>query len=282
MKKRRPEQTSDSPTPPTEFEKYLEMFPPHLRFHIRQIQVREAIPDIAKHVRYEDRVFAFIDILGWSQLIRDSATKPTSLRRLANLQLSTNLLHELYSEKQNHDGKYMTHFSDSIALSWPRNKWPTYIDDPKGSVNRIIFDLANTVWDLFVSRFLVRGGLVAGKIFHRPQMVFGPAIVDAYNLESKLACYPRIVVQEEFFSEFDSPLIRRDFDGLPFLDFLAIGRKADWFPNYLRQVRRFILKEYRSHIGNPSVQNKYGWLITYFNSQLEYIDARSIRRITLD
>ena len=282
MKKRRLTQKTESTTALSQFEEYLEKFTPELRPYMRRIHLGEAIPNATKMVRYEERVFAFFDILGWSQLIRDSLSKPTALRRLAGVQLWMNLDHQLHKDKESYDGKYMTHFSDSIALSWPRNEWPKNIEETKGSLNRIIFDLAETVWNLFLNRFLTRGGLVAGKIFHRPEIVFGPALVDAYNLESKIAIYPRIVIHERLFSEIDSPLVRRDFDGMPFLDFLALGRTADWFPKFLKQVRRFILKEYETHRGNPTVQTKYGWLITYFNSQLTYFNSGSVTPITLD
>ena len=54
----------------------------------------------------------------------------------------------------------MTHFSDSIILSWPR-------PSSRGGLVEILTSLAERVRSLFLHRLLVRGGVVQGKIFHR-------------------------------------------------------------------------------------------------------------------
>ncbi|PDZ55088.1 hypothetical protein CON15_23105 [Bacillus cereus] len=43
---------------------------------------------------------------------------------------------------------------------------------------------------------LMRGGLAVGLLCHNDNIVYGPAMVEAYELESKLAIYPRVVVKE--------------------------------------------------------------------------------------
>lgn len=42
---------------------------------------------------------------------------------------------------------------------------------------------------------LIRGGLALGKLFHSDGVVFGDGLISAYELESKVAIYPRIAVQ---------------------------------------------------------------------------------------
>ncbi len=41
---------------------------------------------------------------------------------------------------------------------------------------------------------LLRGAITYGKIVHNNQMIFGPALVRAYELESKKAVYPRVII----------------------------------------------------------------------------------------
>ena len=42
--------------------------------------------------------------------------------------------------------------------------------------------------------YLFRGGITVGDIVHDDECVFGPGLVRAYELESKVAQYPRFVL----------------------------------------------------------------------------------------
>ena len=56
----------------------------------------------------------------------------------------------------------------------------------------LVQDIAR--WSL-LSGFLIRGGITIGKLYHNATqgVVFGEALVEAYNLESKDAIYPRVI-----------------------------------------------------------------------------------------
>ena len=43
----------------------------------------------------------------------------------------------------------------------------------------------------------VRGGVSVGEFYINEDIVFGPALLDAHNTESNLACYPRIVLDDK-------------------------------------------------------------------------------------
>jgi hypothetical protein len=43
---------------------------------------------------------------------------------------------------------------------------------------------------------LLRGGVAEGDIIHDEEGVFGPALIRAYELESRIAMFPRVVVDE--------------------------------------------------------------------------------------
>ena len=95
----------------------------------------------------------------------------------------------------------------------------------------------------------VRGAVVLGKLYWPEKdenIILGPAMIDAYNLESTVAIYPRIVINEglyEYIKDeknkvYANPLaserlllkdfIRRDEDGVLFFDILnrKITRKV--------------------------------------------------------
>lgn len=58
-------------------------------------------------------------------------------------------------------------------------------------------EIAFCVADLFQDGFLLRGGLTVGPLLHTKKHVVEPAMVEAYRLESKVAIYPRILIDEK-------------------------------------------------------------------------------------
>jgi hypothetical protein len=88
-----------------------------------------------------------------------------------------------------------TYFSDNIGASVElQGLSPT---EQKDAVCRLLRLLAGIQY-YYLSEFgiLCRGGVAIGNCFHSDSMVFGPALVDAYLLESA-ADAPRIVVTND-------------------------------------------------------------------------------------
>jgi len=229
---------------------------PMLRAFLEDVELRRALPAAAQQVRYQDRLLAFLDILGWAALIEKSRTSRATLRRLAAIQFSAQAYGRLSRKVAHPLGETMTHFSDSLVLSWP---WPHNAND----LSRILLDLARLAHQLLRSRILVRGAAVRGKVFHTPHVVFGPAIVEAYRFESGMAIYPRIIVAESVARARASNILRRDADGLLFLDFMALGSHLPTYAPFLLQVRNFIMEEIRRAGPSPPARQKLMWFQHY-------------------
>jgi hypothetical protein len=122
--------------------------------------------------------------------------------------------------------------------------------------------------------FLIRGGVAKGKLYHANGVVFGEAMVRAYQLESRVAVYPRVVVADELIigkpeAKF-GPWIRRDFDGLLCVDYFfnliwaaslpgnefARNIKA-WYREVVAQLKATISKLEAS--GKPAERAKWVW-----------------------
>ena len=60
------------------------------------------------------------------------------------------------------------------------------------------------IWQLgaAINGFLFRGGVTVGDLVHEDEAVFGPGLNRAYYLESKIAMYPRIVLDPLYMEEF--------------------------------------------------------------------------------
>jgi hypothetical protein len=67
---------------------------------------------------------------------------------------------------------------------------------------------------------LVRGGIAKGPTFHADDMLYGEGLIKAYDLESKTAVYPRVVI--------DPQLLAEDRDGLK-LKFLSLDTDGHWY-----------------------------------------------------
>lgn len=133
---------------------------------------------------YEERVVSFSDVLGWRAHINDTLANPERLRWLRVIVEGWSAQSRLdYSV--GHGGLRITTFSDNVVLSHD-------IDEAGTLVAR----LALMQLVAAGAGFWIRGGITAGKIIHKQTCVFGPALNRAYELESKIAIYPRIVVDE--------------------------------------------------------------------------------------
>ena len=162
---------------------------------------------------YSERLTFFIDILGFKDIIEKSTTNPKLVESLfealtsvtsENLKLNAcgNINHEkipeeekdkvlvkIYSETlvKEFDIK-ATQFSDCLVFSVPVE-------------NEIAcFTIFEAVAKLMISlhanfNLLLRGGVAMGQICHiESGPLFGPALVEAYELESKEAIYPMILL----------------------------------------------------------------------------------------
>lgn len=151
--------------------------------------------DVPKDLaEYEDRVIAFLDILGFSELVRRSANDSTQLSRLSQaLLISPQLADNLPEGSGAHSTARIHTFSDFVVVSHERT--------PQG-LSAVIYLSWQIAKDWLSKGFLPRGGIAVGKLIHRTHngntsaapMVFGPAFLDAYGVESGIANVARIAL----------------------------------------------------------------------------------------
>lgn len=142
------------------------------------------LEDYRRNPAYERRVVVFYDILGWRSEIRKAGTEPAKIGNLRRLLLAhTRVLRMPTDAPVN-----VSTFSDNIVISTPV--------DPQ---NISHFLRAMAVMQLLTAAhdFLLRGGVTIGDIYHDEEVVFGPGLNRAYELESEVADVPRIVLDSE-------------------------------------------------------------------------------------
>jgi hypothetical protein len=221
---------------------------------------------------YENRICCFIDILGFKQHINetinvageDNSEKINSIKNIIDLAKS------LTDDDGFSDTKVITYFSDSIVISYEFSE-PSQLYHTLNDLLFVSFELAN-------KGYLIRGGVSIGKLIHTNELIFGPALVKAYELESKKAIYPRILVEqyvvengiryreknnsEEDEQKFIMDILTKDQDGNYYIDYISKGYSEfddieyGIYP-YLEKLKSF-LKNYSNE--RDDVKEKLHWL----------------------
>lgn len=241
---------------------------------------------------YEDRYVGFIDILGFKELIRKSAAKEHPKHaEVASIYSALNIS-VLEGGAATGDLRLHT-FSDFVVVSAPATE---------AGLVLVMFRVWAICRDWLSRRFLSRGGITRGEVLHHPQhgsspaMVFGPAFVEAYTLESQLADFPRVLLSKDvrqdwermwtkpyYLSDTYRKLVRDCDDGPRCVDIFAdipIGgfnlfgsdNSAEW-----RAFRQALLDHLEDAADTPAWYKKTQWLVLRFNAAVDESAADWLR-----
>lgn len=229
-------------------------------------------------MKYEKRIVLFLDIMGFSKTVDDSVNNVQLFEKIFKT------LTKIYSDKvKKYDGPLkgvdngtqISTFSDCMVISAPfqeQGSWFFFVHSAYWLINEILWE-----------GFLVRGSIVIGDLYHDNRIVFGPALNIAVHNESKVANYPRVLVNDDDYTNAISTtamygdveeekrlldyLIRKDTDGWLFIDYLSKHHEFDDFETYIEllvKVKDIINKGLT--ISDSHVLEKYHWLKRYYNS----------------
>lgn len=162
--------------------------------------------DAPKGVRYENRIVAFVDILGFKEIVYASRN-------------NTDLMNQIYNALDIRNDELAKHFTAELNISRTpeqfSDRFHTFSDCIVMSVSvepqelgLLIFMVFKICRQLLSAGFLSRGGIALGELLHRAQgstladekaspMVFGPAFIDAYNLEANHADGARVILKTD-------------------------------------------------------------------------------------
>jgi hypothetical protein len=239
---------------------------------------------------YEDRYLAFIDILGFKELVdrsvKDGAATHESVASIFNaLDLDFRGFENDFVEFQK-----VPHNSSETDL-----RVHTFSDFAVVSCRKTEVGLALLIFiawrvssDWLSKKYLSRGAIVRGPVLHRagatgrPVLVFGPAFIEAYTLESQVADYPRVMlstaVRRDFKDGKDNgsistvqKLVGRCPDGPSCIDLFAHLRKAGF--SFLGNQHRLEAQQFSEALDlhleqaadTPNWYRKARWLAERFN-----------------
>ena len=223
---------------------------------------------------YEERIITFIDLLGFTNTINKSIDN--NVENIAETQKIHSLLdevqwyikyHDLLLDKLKIEGKIINQFSDSIIISYKKET----------DIFRVLLHIYSLCHIALENNFLLRGAITYGKIYHNENKIFGPGFIQAYNMEKKMAIYPRIIIDERIiekaiksYSESPDPdaeirnllqLAPKDFDGLHYINYfekmIGVNNSFDDRKNLLDNINK-IMNE--MDLNDNSIKSKYLWM----------------------
>lgn len=159
---------------------------------------------------YSERAVCFVDILGFTSLIRRLDEFPDSHHHLLR---ALRRLKELDGSHFGLDPERVeiSVFSDSIVLTaLPQD------------VGLLVWLGGHLQADFLKLGFATRGGIAVGRTYHKSGVLFGEGLLEAYKIEQSASVYPRIVLHPKVVKDVAkrriSSFVDRDTDGLYFID----------------------------------------------------------------
>lgn len=240
---------------------------------------------------YKDRIVCYLDILGWKEKVDFSEKNDLILNYLYNHYKnfidSFKQIGEIYSIKVNI-------VSDSFFLSWR----PGVCEATKNILNILKFKTQ----EMCVEGYLVRGSIRRGKFIHEKDILFGPALVEAYENELKCAIYPRIIFGEDIKSDYlcgydphakegffpteenFKNVAQKESDGFYYLDYLSfpinscIEGVMD-SPQFYEKFRKIIIRGLDEK--QMPIRMKYEWLKSKYNEAIRIHVRDEMKRFKL-
>ncbi|HEX2787565.1 MAG TPA: hypothetical protein VHP32_06630 [Ignavibacteria bacterium] len=240
-------------------------------------------------IHYQDSIIIFLDILGFQDLINESySNKPKRgiNKKIADIYDGIMTIRTILKidEQEVIGTKYfVSNFSDCVVIAFPFDK-PNVLLDTLIRIQELLLNLSH-------KEIIVRGGITRGLIYSNRdfQIVFGPGLVEAYQLESKAAHYPRVILDNEIVKickmhtnaiyeneveKYLKNLLEQDTDGMFYIDYfkpLIEGLEAQNYDyaNGLNNLRTIIVKGLKKM--SPGIRIKYLWMKKKYNDTLKTI-----------
>jgi hypothetical protein len=222
---------------------------------------------------YPERFCAFIDILGFRALVAWLGKDTGAVESLREI------LKEVHNPKipgladPASVGYRTQSISDAVAIST--------IPTPEGLL-MLFGSLNQLTFSLLQEGYFVRGAIVRGRLYHDDAIIFGEALIRAYDLETTVAKYPRIVVHSQVIAGLPTGVLGESCkgnvlaseDGPFYLNVLSrtnhdlvISKDPVTFERY-REIKEKLHKRYREAIDNPAHFEKLKWFVAYWNKSL--------------
>jgi hypothetical protein len=229
---------------------------------------------------FEERAVAFLDVLGFTQLINDAETLPH--KQLELFGIITALDGHVKFDNQSVSvevpdpvkPKYIF-ISDSIIFSSPL-KYGNY--DGLGIVVAKTIQIAHKLMQM---GYLLQGGIKVGSVWHKTSNIFGTGYIKAYLTQDALT-HPQVILTDEAVAHWQNNLASKvgdlcytDTDNKLNVDTLnpyyldaALTSIHGGTDNQFLAYRNWITTRQADFAPGSSPRKKWDWAAGYFNDTL--------------
>lgn len=225
-----------------------------------------------ENVQYTKYYVAFLDILGFKNLVNGPQATCQDIYKIYTAlgEMERVYFGEDYGEKQDVKIKVM---SDSICL---------YIEAERSNALYSLlafcmafqFDLLTLTPCVFI-----RGGITLGDMYAKDDIVFGPALTEAYLLEEKSAKVPRIIVRKKTLDQGAAKATEdkkldtyfatfKDDDAFYVVDYFLLLCNKDRNAKILNRVQKTV-SYFLDTTVDESVRQKYLYVEKHIRKRLE-------------
>lgn len=243
------------------------------------------------NVEYDFCIISFFDILGFQNIIEDKSPKEI-LKILKNFDEESKVEIETFKSLKN------IYFSDTVIRMHNLFSKDNLVNR-FGILYHEILEIAFIQLNMIMrDGIFIRGSIVLDKIYNDSKYFFGPGVNLAYNLESKKAIYPRVIIEDSIIKllfdkdyqnsnvtklitahkaedevEYLNIIIKKSSDGFYFVDYLNVLKYYDE-PNcisFLKKHKQLIEDYYNKSKNINNIASKYLWLKRYHNHFISQI-----------
>jgi hypothetical protein len=222
---------------------------------------------------YDDKVVAYLDILGFRGLVLQSRDRAETVIRRLDDAIKSRL--ECLTLEGGPDWFSVKLFSDCFCLSCR-----------DGDLGLLLSEMSFLQWDLASGGIFIRGGLSSGRHYENERIIFSEGLIRAYELQHSDP-YPRVLIdpvlveriRRERSDHYRNGLLRfvlKGQDGVYFLDYLhhpgyeEMGVLDEMFEAH----KDAIIEQVALNRSRPGIVAKYRWLAEYHNFRFaeQYIE----------
>lgn len=178
--------------------------------------------------QYKKTILVYLDILGFKDLIQRSSKDEGEVVSIVNLLdlMKEEAGYTMLSTKP--DGRTVNatetlNFSDLVIRATRLE-----VDDDLLRWANMELRLLCWIQCRLATQYgiLIRGGICIGDVYMQDELIFGPALVRAYELAEKLAIFPRIAIDSQLITDMKAV-------GLLLNAFRTVGEDGTHFVDYL-------------------------------------------------
>lgn len=226
-------------------------------------------------------IVCFTDILGFSNLVAQTNNISQGNKLLKDLH---GVLNTQYSSmrEMNPNGQFKT-FTDNIILAYPISEAN---DGGEMATGGILMSFIEYQLNMVLKEYFVRGGISNDFYYGDSDFAYGPALIEAYSLESNIAIYPRIILSEAMVDLIAKQLnyyaedifapqyhhVMKDEDNKCFLNYLVllheIYEEDEDCQSYIQKIhehKQIVESKLCMFKGESKLYSKYEWVAQYHN-----------------